>query len=99
MIMLFVDANEPIAGTSYTAKDIAVPGDKCVWWNDFYGINMTHPGGQAYYNSLIELYGGEWGIDFVKVDCIFGGRDGHTMDIIAISNSIHALKEKELWLR
>eukprot|EP01113_Clastostelium_recurvatum_P010662 TRINITY_DN1532_c0_g1_i2.p1 TRINITY_DN1532_c0_g1~~TRINITY_DN1532_c0_g1_i2.p1 ORF type:complete len:594 (-),score=111.54 TRINITY_DN1532_c0_g1_i2:57-1838(-) len=93
-----VDANEPILGTSYRAKDIAIQSDKCVWWDDFYGINMTHPAGQYYYNSLLSLYGGEWGIDFIKVDCIFGGRDGHTRDIIAVSNAIQLVQQREIWL-
>jgi len=48
---------------------------------------MSHPGGQAYYDSLLQLYA-SWGIDFVKVDCIFGGRDGHSQDIITISKAI-----------
>ena len=39
----------------------------CVWYDGFYGVDMTKPGAQEYYNSVFELFA-EWGIDFVKVD-------------------------------
>ena len=32
-----------------------------------YGINMTHPAGMAYYNSIVELYY-DWGVDYIKAD-------------------------------
>eukprot|EP01116_Phalansterium_solitarium_P005713 TRINITY_DN1761_c0_g2_i1.p1 TRINITY_DN1761_c0_g2~~TRINITY_DN1761_c0_g2_i1.p1 ORF type:complete len:452 (-),score=160.48 TRINITY_DN1761_c0_g2_i1:21-1376(-) len=82
-----VEANEPIFGTSYHAQDIAVASDACDWWGEWYGVNMSHPGGQAYYDSIVQLYA-SWTLDFIKVDCIFGGRDGHPADIRAVSQAI-----------
>jgi len=85
--MYAVQNNEKILGTNYTAQDIAVESDKCVWWNAWYGVNMSHPAAQAYYDSVIQLYA-DWELDFIKVDCIFGSRDFHKEDIIAISQAI-----------
>jgi len=58
-----------------------------VWWNDWYGVNMSHPAAQSYYDSIVQLYA-DWELDFIKVDCIFGTRDFHKADIIAISQAI-----------
>ena len=32
-----------------------------------YGVDMSKPGGQAYYDSIAALYA-SWGVDFVKAD-------------------------------
>jgi hypothetical protein len=82
-----VRQNQPIFGKNYRAADIALAADKCAWNNDWYGVNMSHPAAVPYYDSLISLYA-QWGVDFVKIDCIFGGRDGHDKDVIAVSNAI-----------
>jgi len=79
--------NEPILGTNYRAKDIALPSDKCVWENSWYGLNSSHPAFQLFYDSLIKQMV-EWGIDFIKVDCLGFGRDQHNSDTVAIANSI-----------
>lgn len=50
------------------------PAAACTWLNHMWGIKPDHPGGQAYYDSLFQLYA-EWGVDFVKVDDILA--DGH----------------------
>lgn len=62
-----VEQNSPIKGTCYRAKDIINYADTCTWFNGMITIDMTKPGAQEYYNSLIELYL-EWGVDFVKAD-------------------------------
>lgn len=62
-----VEQNTPILGTDYTARDIVAPNDTCVWYDGFLGINLDHPGGQAYYNSIIQLYA-DWGVDYIKAD-------------------------------
>lgn len=62
-----VERNTPIKGTYYTARDIANLTSRCEWYHGFYGIDMSKPGAQAYYDSIFELYG-EWGIDYVKAD-------------------------------
>ena len=33
---------------------------------------MSHPGAEAYIESLADLYASEWALDFLKVDCVFG---------------------------
>ena len=62
-----VQADSPILGTSYSAKDIAQTDSQCDWYYGFYGIDMSKPGAQEYYNSIFELYA-SWGIDYVKAD-------------------------------
>lgn len=59
----------PIKGTKYTAKDIVNLSDTCSWSNSMYGVDMSKPGAQEYYNSVFELLA-EWGVDFVKYDDI-----------------------------
>ena len=62
-----VDADLPIKGTNYTTGQIADTSSTCAWYNLMYGLNMEHPGAQAYLDSMFELYA-SWGLDFVKVD-------------------------------
>lgn len=52
----------------WTANEIADPSSVCRWNPDMYGVLATE-GGQAYYNSLLELYA-SWGVDFIKCDDI-----------------------------
>jgi alpha-galactosidase len=61
------DADMPILGTEYRAGGIADKVNVCPWNTDMYGIDMTKPGAQAYYDSIFKLYAW-WGVDFVKVD-------------------------------
>ncbi|HEX4232564.1 MAG TPA: glycoside hydrolase family 27 protein [Bryobacteraceae bacterium] len=63
-----VDKNLPIAGSKYHAADAADKSDTCSWNPDNYGVR-DNPAGQAYYDSLAALYA-DWGLDFIKVDCI-----------------------------
>ena len=64
-----VNANVPIKGTAYFAKDIADTTSICSWNSQNYGVDMTKPGAQAFYNSLINQMA-EWGVDFLKYDDI-----------------------------
>ncbi len=64
-----VRANTPILGTDARAADIANTRSTCSWNPDMYGVDMSKPGAQEYYDSLFELYA-SWGVDFVKVDDI-----------------------------
>ncbi|MCA9732867.1 MAG: glycoside hydrolase family 27 protein [Deferribacteres bacterium] len=61
-----VAQNCPIKGTEYRAQDVADTSSVCPWNTDMFGLQNT-AGGQAYYNSLLELYN-EWGIDYIKSD-------------------------------
>lgn len=58
----------PVLGTSADAAQIADPSSICGWNPDMYGVRDL-PEGQAYYDSLLELYA-SWGVDFIKCDDI-----------------------------
>ena len=45
----------PILGTSYKAADIADKAHSCFWNQDMYGVDMTKPGAQEYYDSVFAL--------------------------------------------
>jgi len=62
-----VERNLPIKGTSYHAADVAEKENACRWNPDMWGVDTTKPGGQAYYDSIAELYA-SWGVDFIKAD-------------------------------
>ena len=57
----------PVLGTPYTAADIANTNSICGWNGDMYGVDMTKPGAQEYYDSVFALFA-SWGLDYVKVD-------------------------------
>lgn len=63
-----VDANLPIAGTHFTAREAADTSSPCPWDQGNWGVK-DNAAGQAYYDSMIALYA-SWGVDFVKADCI-----------------------------
>lgn len=63
-----VARNLPIADSNYRAADAADQSDTCPWNADNFGVKATSAG-QAYYDSLTKLYA-DWGVDFVKIDCI-----------------------------
>lgn len=64
-----VRANSPISGTDYRAGDVADQGNICRWNDDMFGLDMSKPGAQAYYDSIIALYA-SWEVDFIKCDDI-----------------------------
>lgn len=57
-----------IKNCNFTANVIADPSSICKWNPDMYGV-LNCAEGQAYYDSLIELYA-SWGVDFIKCDDI-----------------------------
>ncbi len=57
-----------IKDCSLTADRIADPSSICGWNPDMYGVRNC-PEGQAYYDSLLELYA-SWGVDYIKCDDI-----------------------------
>lgn len=57
----------PIKGTNFTASQIADTASICRWNSQNYGVDMSKPGAQEFYNSLINQMA-EWGIDFIKYD-------------------------------
>ncbi|HEY1683308.1 MAG TPA: glycoside hydrolase family 27 protein [Tepidisphaeraceae bacterium] len=80
-----VAQNLPILGTSFHARDIANTHDMCRWNTDMYGVDMSRPGAQEYYNSVFALLA-SWGVDFVKVDDL--SSPYHAAEIEAIRRAI-----------
>jgi len=69
-----VDAKSPVqGGGGATAADIGVESELCPWWKGVMGVNLSLPAGQAYYDSIHQQYA-DWGVDFLKNDCIFGNQ-------------------------
>jgi len=62
------DENLPIAGSKFRAEDAVDRSDTCPWSDANYGIK-DNAAGQAYYDSMLKRYA-DWGVDFIKVDCI-----------------------------
>ncbi len=63
-----VERDVTFAHSSFQASDAVDKSDTCPWNADNYGVRAT-PAGQAYYDSVAQLYA-DWGVDLVKVDCI-----------------------------
>jgi hypothetical protein len=80
-----VAAKTIIKGTPYTAEDIADTNSICLWNTDMYGVDMSKPGAQEYYNSVFSQFAA-WGLDFVKVDDL--SRPYHTAEIEGIRKAI-----------
>ena len=78
-----VRRNLPIPGTKYFSRDIADTTNICGWSGMNYGVDMTKPGAQEYYNAIIDTLAG-WGIDFIKVDDLVP----NPREIVAIANAI-----------
>lgn len=74
----------PILGTQYSARDIADTTSRCRWNADNFGVNMTKPGAQEYYDSYIALIV-SWGVDFIKADDI----TGYPAEILAVKAAIN----------
>lgn len=62
-----VELNTPVLGSAAKAAEIADKKSICAWNPDMYGVDMSKPGAQAYYDSVFKLLA-EWGVDYVKVD-------------------------------
>lgn len=63
-----VEANLPIAGSSFHSQDAADKTSPCPWDEGNWGV-QDNAAGQAYYDSMLALYA-KWGLDYIKVDCI-----------------------------
>ncbi len=80
-----VAANTPILGSSAHAADVADKNSLCEWNTDMYGVDMTKPGAQAYYDSIVAQYAA-WGVDFIKADDM--SRPYHKAEIEALHKAI-----------
>jgi alpha-galactosidase len=80
-----VDRNVPILGADVHAADIADKKSVCRWNGDMYGVDMTKPGAQEYYDSVFALLA-SWDVDLVKVDDL--SAPYHKAEIEAIRKAI-----------
>jgi hypothetical protein len=80
-----VQANLPAYGSKVHAADIADVHSVCPWNSDMYGVDMSRPGAQDYYDSIVRLYA-DWGVDFIKADDI--ARPVHRDEIAALHRAI-----------
>jgi hypothetical protein len=62
------DQNLPIKESHFHAAEAADRDANCPWNDANYGV-ADNAAGQAYYDSMLKRYA-DWGIDFIKVDCI-----------------------------
>ncbi|KAK3239567.1 hypothetical protein CYMTET_50514 [Cymbomonas tetramitiformis] len=81
-----VKASASILGTSYHAGDIGLISQPCPWWKGTVAVNLSHSAGQMYYDSIYSQYA-EWGVDFIKNDCVFGD-DFSPAEIVAQAKAI-----------
>ncbi len=62
------DGNYPILDTPFHTRDIAYrPLTKTNAWKRAYAIDWSHPGAQAYVDSIARQFA-SWGVDFLKLD-------------------------------
>jgi len=76
-----------VVGTDISIADIVDKRSVCTWNPDMYGVDMSKPGAQAYYDSVFSLLA-SWGVDFVKVDDLCRPYDSHMAEIEAIHRAI-----------
>ncbi|KAF6157503.1 hypothetical protein GIB67_004441 [Kingdonia uniflora] len=70
---------DTVKGTAYEdssrqwrAKDIGLKNRTCAWMSQgFMSVDTKSGAGRAFLRSLYQQYA-EWGVDFVKNDCVFG---------------------------
>jgi hypothetical protein len=86
---LAVERNLPILGGKWKARDIANTESICPWNPDMYGVDMSKPGAQEYYNSVFGLLA-SWDIDFVKMDDMSRPYDANAPEIEAAHQAIQS---------
>ncbi|MGC4087577.1 MAG: NPCBM/NEW2 domain-containing protein [Polyangiaceae bacterium] len=82
-----VALDTPILGTSLRATEIADRGRVCAWNPDMYGVDMSKPGAQEYYDSVFALFA-EWGVDYVKLDDMSRPYHDNEAEIEAVRRAI-----------
>jgi hypothetical protein len=80
-----VERNLPVLGSSVRARDIANVSSTCAWNQEMYGVDMSRPGAQAYYDSVARLLA-QWELDFVKADDF--ATPYHAQEIAALSSAL-----------
>ncbi|XP_037452818.1 uncharacterized protein LOC119323308 isoform X2 [Triticum dicoccoides] len=97
-----VNANTPILdvrtgkayvenGRQWRARDIGLTHRTCAWMpKGFMSVNTDLGAGRAFLRSLYRQYA-DWGVDFVKLDCIFG-TDYSPKEIVTVSEILKELE-------
>lgn len=80
-----VAADTPIKGSEYSAAQIPDRERTASWVDDNWGIDHAHPGGQAYYDSLLRQFA-DWGVDYIKADDMIAPY--HTDEVEALWNAV-----------
>ncbi len=80
-----VRLNLPILNTPFRAQDIAALDKTSTWVDDMYGIDVSKPGAQAYYESILALYAA-WHVDYIKADDMLAPY--HQGEIEALSQAV-----------
>ncbi len=80
-----VERDLPVAGTSWSARDIADTTSTCPWNPDNYGLDHDHPGAQAYYDAQVATFA-RWGVDYIKADDMLAPY--HDREIAAYAEAI-----------
>jgi alpha-galactosidase len=80
-----VQNNTRILGSTNTASGIADRNSRCRWNPDMFGVDMSKPGAQEYYDSVFKLLA-SWDLDYVKVDDL--ASPYHKAEIEAIRKAI-----------
>ncbi|VFQ89976.1 unnamed protein product [Cuscuta campestris] len=77
------------AGREWKASDIGIKERACAWMDKgFMSVNTKSGAGRAFLRSLYQQYA-DWGVDFVKHDCVFGS----DLDLDEITVVSEVLKE------
>ncbi len=82
-----VRENTRVKGANVRARDVANTNSVCEWNPDMFGVDMTKPGAQDYYNSVFELIA-SWGVDYVKVDDLSRPYHTNRLEVEAIRRAI-----------
>nr|GMD24628.1 Glycoside hydrolase [Ipomoea batatas] len=76
-------------GRQWYASDVGIKERACAWMkNGFMSVNTKTGAGRAFLRSLYQQYA-DWGVDFVKHDCVFGS----DLDLDEITVVSEVLKE------
>ncbi|XP_010502554.1 PREDICTED: uncharacterized protein LOC104779848 [Camelina sativa] len=84
------------SGRQWRAKDIGIKEKACVWMSHgFMSVNTKLGAGKAFLRSLYHQYA-EWGVDFIKHDCVFG-TDFNIEEITYVSEVLKELDRPVLY--
>lgn len=61
------DVADRAADVADRAADMADRAKDCPWCQNMWGMDMSRPGAQAYYDSIVRLYA-DWTVDYIKAD-------------------------------